>query len=232
MIEPSVIPDGPKIRSLRVERKWSQEFLAEKARCSKRSVENAESGKRVKEFILAAIAGALGELPERLRIADIPAEHNGDATHRVAHVFQQEVEEDEPIPSEDSQFIEWVRRAKARPRRSRGTTETGLLLFESMAELRNPEVTSQLDEYGIDVLDTCECQLRSRNGELVLDHCYASAEVADEVASLKKKDLVEVTLECIGVINDKVYYGSLMETVIVPVTRVGFTIRRLTRRCT
>jgi transcriptional regulator with XRE-family HTH domain len=45
---------------LRKAKKWTQEHLAEKVGCHKRTVENAEAGKRVKETFLAYIAEALG----------------------------------------------------------------------------------------------------------------------------------------------------------------------------
>ncbi len=60
MIEPTLPANASRIKSLRLAQKWTQEDLADKAGCSKRTVENAEAGKRIKEALLECIAQALG----------------------------------------------------------------------------------------------------------------------------------------------------------------------------
>lgn len=60
MREGTVEPNGKQIESLRTERGWSQEELATKADCSKRTIENIEAGKPVYRKTLAAIAAAFG----------------------------------------------------------------------------------------------------------------------------------------------------------------------------
>jgi transcriptional regulator with XRE-family HTH domain len=60
MVDPTVQANGQKIKALRLARKWSQEDLAREAVCSKRTVENAEAGKRIRETGLKDIAGVLG----------------------------------------------------------------------------------------------------------------------------------------------------------------------------
>jgi transcriptional regulator with XRE-family HTH domain len=63
MREATVQPDGQKIRVLRISRELTQEELARKVGCSKRTVENAEAGRRVKRSNLDDIAEALGCVP-------------------------------------------------------------------------------------------------------------------------------------------------------------------------
>lgn len=71
MLEPSIQPDGPKIRSLRKAKKLTQEKLAEKSDCSKRTIENAEASKRINETSLEAIALALDTPAIDLVIPDL-----------------------------------------------------------------------------------------------------------------------------------------------------------------
>ena len=59
-LDRTVQPNGQKIKALRKDLKWSQEDLAREALCGKRTVENAEAGKRVKESGLTDIAARLG----------------------------------------------------------------------------------------------------------------------------------------------------------------------------
>lgn len=72
MIEITIQPNGSKIKMLRIAKKWTQEDLAEKVGCSKRTVENAEAGKRLKESYLENIAEALG-----VPFADLVVSDNG-----------------------------------------------------------------------------------------------------------------------------------------------------------
>ena len=60
MVETTVQPDGDKLKQLRIAKTWTQENLAEKVGCSKRTIENAEAGKRIKQSYLEYIAEALG----------------------------------------------------------------------------------------------------------------------------------------------------------------------------
>jgi transcriptional regulator with XRE-family HTH domain len=60
MREATVEPDGVKIRKLRIDQELTQEELARKVGCSKRTVENVEAGRRVKKSNLDDIAEALG----------------------------------------------------------------------------------------------------------------------------------------------------------------------------
>jgi len=81
-LDRTVQPNGEKIKALRLALKWSQEDLAREAVCSKRTVENAEAGKRVKESGLIDIAARLGvavselvcEKEDALSDAPVPAE--------------------------------------------------------------------------------------------------------------------------------------------------------------
>src|SRR5262249_16349418 len=57
-----ILPDGEKVRQLRLARAWRQEDLARKTGCSKRTIENLESGKRVECRTLDEVAQAL-EVP-------------------------------------------------------------------------------------------------------------------------------------------------------------------------
>lgn len=59
MREGTVQPCGEEIRRRRIERGWSQEQLAEAAGCTKRTIENAESGKPVYVHTIGAIAASL-----------------------------------------------------------------------------------------------------------------------------------------------------------------------------
>jgi translation initiation factor IF-1 len=60
MLEITAQPDGEKIKSLRRAKKWTQEELSERVAFNKRTIENAEAGKRIKETYLERIAQALG----------------------------------------------------------------------------------------------------------------------------------------------------------------------------
>ncbi len=53
------LPNSEKIKDLRREKGWNQQELADKARCNKRTIENAESGKQVTWNSLSLIATAL-----------------------------------------------------------------------------------------------------------------------------------------------------------------------------
>lgn len=63
MREGTVDPRGDEIRRLRIEHGWSQEELAIKVGCRKRTIENAESGKPLYASTIGAIAAALGNVP-------------------------------------------------------------------------------------------------------------------------------------------------------------------------
>jgi transcriptional regulator with XRE-family HTH domain len=71
MLEPSFVCNGSKLKALRNAKRWSQECLADKANCSKRTVENAEAGKRITESRLKRIAEALG-VPLAELVASVP----------------------------------------------------------------------------------------------------------------------------------------------------------------
>ena len=58
MVTRTAKPDGEKIRQLRARKGWSQEVLARKSRCSKRTVENAEAGRSILLETLRRIAEA------------------------------------------------------------------------------------------------------------------------------------------------------------------------------
>jgi transcriptional regulator with XRE-family HTH domain len=59
MRDETVQPNGRKIREIRMAKKLTQTELAKLVGCSKRTVENAEAGKRIKRFFLDCIATAL-----------------------------------------------------------------------------------------------------------------------------------------------------------------------------
>jgi transcriptional regulator with XRE-family HTH domain len=59
MREMTIQPDGCKIREKRVAMQLTQEELANLVGCSKRTIENAEAGRRIKESFLGYIATAL-----------------------------------------------------------------------------------------------------------------------------------------------------------------------------
>jgi len=61
MREGTVRAIGPVVKRLRAQRGWSQEELAEKAGCSKKTVENVEAGRPVFARSLSEIACALGD---------------------------------------------------------------------------------------------------------------------------------------------------------------------------
>jgi transcriptional regulator with XRE-family HTH domain len=91
MIDPTVQPNGQKIKALRKALKLSQYDLAEKAVCSKRTVENAEAGKRVKESVLNDIAAELNVAVSEL-ICDrrlTPPTDEGEVTYRGRAKFSE-----------------------------------------------------------------------------------------------------------------------------------------------
>lgn len=92
MRDGTVIPNGREAKRLRIERGLSQEELAEKVGCAKRTIENVEAGKPVYPRTLAEVAEALGEsveirhliispLDERL----VPSPPTSDSPARVGN---------------------------------------------------------------------------------------------------------------------------------------------------
>jgi transcriptional regulator with XRE-family HTH domain len=69
MRENNVRPIGRKIRELRLAKKLTQEELAKLVGCHKRTIENAEKGKRIKRVFLGYIATAL-EVEESTIVQD------------------------------------------------------------------------------------------------------------------------------------------------------------------
>ena len=66
-----VIPNKAKIRKLREERGWSQDDLAERTKCTKRTIQRAEEqGCRIDKFTLKEIADALNVPKDLLRVPD------------------------------------------------------------------------------------------------------------------------------------------------------------------
>jgi diguanylate cyclase (GGDEF)-like protein len=61
-----VQPSGSRVRELRQVRGWTQEDLAHRAGCAKRTIENIEAGRRVLPRSLAEVAEALGVQPGAL----------------------------------------------------------------------------------------------------------------------------------------------------------------------
>ncbi len=83
MREGTVEPNGRKVERLRTERGWSQEKLATKAPCSKRTIENIENGLPVYRKTLAKIAAAFGppvQVKDLLGGDDAEADPQGAST--------------------------------------------------------------------------------------------------------------------------------------------------------
>src|SRR5262245_27506835 len=72
MSKKSVLSNGATILRLRGDKGWTQEKLAQEARCSKKTVENAEAGRPIHASTLRAIAEALEVEPRDLRAAPPP----------------------------------------------------------------------------------------------------------------------------------------------------------------
>lgn len=62
----TVMPNGQRIRQLRLDRAWTTQELAEQAGCPIKSVSNAEAGEPVLLETLSSIANALGISPAAL----------------------------------------------------------------------------------------------------------------------------------------------------------------------
>jgi transcriptional regulator with XRE-family HTH domain len=62
----SAVLDSDKLKSLRIQRGWSQKVLAKKAGCDEKTIENAENRRPVRLKTINAIATALGVKPEDL----------------------------------------------------------------------------------------------------------------------------------------------------------------------
>jgi transcriptional regulator with XRE-family HTH domain len=62
----SVAPDGKAVQRLRIEKGWRVEDLADKAKCSLKTVENVERGRNVYLYTLNKFAKALGVEPSTL----------------------------------------------------------------------------------------------------------------------------------------------------------------------
>jgi transcriptional regulator with XRE-family HTH domain len=69
MIEPTHPANGPRIKSLREKKRWTQKEFAIKVGCNKRTIEHAEAGHRIKESYLTWIADTL-EVPFREIVAE------------------------------------------------------------------------------------------------------------------------------------------------------------------
>ena len=52
-------PDGPRVRQLREELRWTQERLARKIRCTRQAVSKVEAGKPASETLMRLFARAL-----------------------------------------------------------------------------------------------------------------------------------------------------------------------------
>jgi transcriptional regulator with XRE-family HTH domain len=72
MSEDTLRADGKLVRNLRWNRGWTQEELANKVGCGKRTIENVESEKPISVTTLRDVAEALGVTPEALRLHDRP----------------------------------------------------------------------------------------------------------------------------------------------------------------
>ena len=72
----TVVPDGPAIQRLRGERGWGIEDLAEKAKCSIKTVENVERGAATYPHTLSRLAKALGVEVSTLTAGSVPRERN------------------------------------------------------------------------------------------------------------------------------------------------------------
>ena len=68
MLEETTKPDSERIRELRLGKKLTQEELATKVGCSKRTIENAEAGRRIKQSNLDDIAEVLECEPREIVI--------------------------------------------------------------------------------------------------------------------------------------------------------------------
>jgi transcriptional regulator with XRE-family HTH domain len=84
MREATIEPDREKVRALRIGRELTQEELATKVGCSKRTIENVEAGRRVKKSNLDDIAEALGCEPGDL----VHPWAEGNAHDRDAYAYQ------------------------------------------------------------------------------------------------------------------------------------------------
>lgn len=72
MSETATRANGKVVRDLRQKRGWTQECLARKVGCAKRTIENVESEKPVLHRIIHDVAQALEVSPEELRRPDSP----------------------------------------------------------------------------------------------------------------------------------------------------------------
>lgn len=68
-----ISPDGPRVRSLREERGWSQEGLADRALVDVQTLRRIERGERVRRISLLHVAKALGRTIDQLQAVDQPA---------------------------------------------------------------------------------------------------------------------------------------------------------------
>src|SRR6266436_7664479 len=70
----TVQADGPKVRRLRLEKELTQEELASRAGCDKKTIENIEAGKPCRPVTLGAVAGQLGKQLQDLVVWKSPHE--------------------------------------------------------------------------------------------------------------------------------------------------------------
>src|SRR5260370_26289258 len=73
MSEDALRANGTAVRNLRKKRFWTQEDLATKVGCAKRTIENVESEKPIADRTLLELAQALGVSPGELRLPDTDA---------------------------------------------------------------------------------------------------------------------------------------------------------------
>jgi formylglycine-generating enzyme required for sulfatase activity/transcriptional regulator with XRE-family HTH domain len=68
-----ISPDGPRVRSLREERGWNQEGLADRALVDVQTLRRIERGERVRRISLLHVAKVLGQTIDQLQAVDQPA---------------------------------------------------------------------------------------------------------------------------------------------------------------
>jgi transcriptional regulator with XRE-family HTH domain len=158
MIDLTVQPNGQKIKALRKALKWSQDDLAREAVCSKRTVENAEAGKRVRESSLNDIAAALGVAVCELICEDrpTPPTGEGEATSSTRLLLD---EKDRPQPEGKDQ-------SSPRPRIYRCTAK----LSELRALGDDGRVTELTSCYYYGEIENATLTIRGTKAQLILDN--------------------------------------------------------------
>ena len=152
----TVEPDGEAIQRLRIEKGWRVEDLAEKARCSLKTVENVERGANVYLYTLRKFAQALGVEVSTLMTGaappPLPKERSWTITIRITTPDDEAFDESTDLPRFMAKLIERLGGDDMEPRGiRRGSVNIDVeITAEQIMLLIDAYQSGRLDDLGIE----------------------------------------------------------------------------------